>query len=133
MGKGLTMADTSKFWAWFDATRDAAIVTEDGKVFHAAGFDLTHTGGGCTAWQRAIDGTPWLIWIATDDAGHSLSRDELEAGGSWFTWVMHSEDSSVSQAIESTSAYAAALIGDNMADIVKAGRIDTLGMSYDPY
>jgi len=122
--------DTSRFWKWFDATRDAAIATEDGRKFHAAGFDLTHTGGGCTAWQRAIDGTDWLIWIATSEAGHELNPADIEAGDDFGAWIVHKEDSPHSLAKRSNTVEGILSIADEMAATVQRGEIDSLGMEY---
>jgi len=82
----MVMAMSDKFWTWFDAMRDAAIATEDGKLFHAAGFDLTHTGGGCTAWERVIPDTPYVLWITNSNAGHDLTQEDIDYYGE--TWLL---------------------------------------------
>lgn len=123
--------DTSRFWAWFNATRDAAIATDDGRKFHAAGFDLTHTGGGCTAWERRIDGTPWTIWIATGDAGHTLTAEDIAAGDNWGAWIIHDTDGHHSNALNSETVEGILQIADNMAETVQRGELESLGMNYD--
>jgi hypothetical protein len=125
--------DTSRFWAWFDATRNAAIQTDDGRKFHAAGFDLTHTGGGCTAWERAIPGTDWLIWIATSEAGHELTPADIEAGDDFGAWIVHKEESHHSRAQNANTVEGVLKIADEMAATVQRGEIDSLHMEYVHY
>lgn len=65
------------FWEWFDATVETAKATPEGAAFAAAGFELAHTGGGCTAWQRAIAGTDWVVSITDSEGlGHKVDPDE---------------------------------------------------------
>jgi hypothetical protein len=57
---------TARFWAWFDRASAEAKETELGKRMTAAGFTVTHTGGGCLAWERTFpDGR--YIWLCDED------------------------------------------------------------------
>ena len=57
----------SRFSEWFDALVAEAERSHDGKLFKVAGFELEHTGGGCTAWRRdAADG---YFILVTDSTG----------------------------------------------------------------
>lgn len=57
----------SRFFEWFEGLVAEAEATEDGKLFKAVGFELAHTGGGCTAWRRAaVEG---YFVLVTDSTG----------------------------------------------------------------
>lgn len=65
---------------FFDAYakhESAALATEDGKAFTAAGFTFWHTGGGCTAWQRDVGSSGWYLLI-TDSSGCDAMLDPMQ-------------------------------------------------------
>jgi len=78
----------SRFFEWLDNLVAEAERTEEGRMFKAAGFELEHTGGGCTAWLRsAIDGYYILI---TDSTGtdHRLGDSYATDSGRPDRWLI---------------------------------------------
>jgi hypothetical protein len=69
----------SNFWKWFDEVKAKASATEYGAAMVAAGFELGHTGGGCTAWEKQIGGG-WFILVTNDDASHELENGDIVIG-----------------------------------------------------
>lgn len=64
-----------------DEQRDAA----DTAAFYAAGFEIAHTGGGCTAWRKTVGARAVLV---TDEDGCSRSR----SGAFWLVGIYYNED-----------------------------------------
>lgn len=123
------MHDTSRFWAWFDSLSAAAILTDDGKQFAAAGFRLDHTGGGCTGWRRDIEGTDKFTLITNGDLGHTLSSEDVDYFGmSWLCGVHDLETCGYSTRCETSASVARILAyADSMEASVKAGDLDAIG------
>jgi hypothetical protein len=120
---------TSKFWEWFDATAKAAGETFDGKMFIADGFELSHTGGGCTAWEKPIAGTPWVLTIVSDDSSHILELDYPES--QWLLMVQHSEGCAYSNAtLESRSTATILQMAHNLIPDIQDGIFTGLEMTY---
>ena len=67
----------SDFWTAFDKHEKQTLATADGAALKAAGFEFSHTGGGCTAFQREIVGYQgfegWEVWV-TDSGGTDAIR-----------------------------------------------------------
>lgn len=115
----------SRFFEWFDGLIADAEGTEDGKLFKAAGFELEHTGGGCSAWRRgAVDGYFILI---TDSSGsdHRLGDGYATDPARPDRWLigLHLQDGDHLESIEATTVTDA---------IAAAQRLDTLARQYSP-
>jgi hypothetical protein len=118
------MADISKWWIWFDGLRDAAIETDNGKRLHAAGFDLTHTGGGCTAWERAIVGTEYVLWITDGNSGHELTQEAIDYyGDSWLLGAHHLMEGYYTDCLMTCSVDVLIRMADQLDRDVKAGTV----------
>jgi len=58
-------SDTDRFFNWLERTEAAAYRSTVGKRMTRAGFEVRHTGGGCLAWERVING--YCVWITVLD------------------------------------------------------------------
>jgi hypothetical protein len=68
----------SDFWKWFDKVSAEAAQSEVGKLMTAAGFTVTHTGGGCLAWERTLGGSAaTYVWVTDDDSGLGEKAEQL--------------------------------------------------------
>jgi hypothetical protein len=56
------------FWNWLNTVTTEALATDVGQRMQAEGFTVTHTGGGCLAWERTLSHGRY-VWITDDDAG----------------------------------------------------------------
>lgn len=62
----------SQSFEWLHELTDAAESTDEGRLFKTAGFDLHHTGGGCTAWRRAAVGGYHILVTDSTGTDHRL-------------------------------------------------------------
>lgn len=66
------------FWQWFDGIVEAAPETTIGSIMVAAGYEVTHTGGGCLAWRKeAPNGGYALICDEGNGLGDKLAETYL--------------------------------------------------------
>lgn len=72
------MSERALNWhKWWDGVVATANATPEGIAFIAAGFQLQHTGGGCTAWQREVG--DWVILITDSEGlGHRLDAHAID-------------------------------------------------------
>ena len=119
------MADISKWWAWFDSVCDKAATTDDGKRFLAAGFTVTHTGGGCTAWERLIPGTDKAIMITDGNLGHNLTQEAIDYFGEmWTVGACSTENGSYAEYFRETAILSEALrLADGLQEAIQAGTV----------
>lgn len=116
----------SRFFEWFDGLVAEAEGTEDGKMFKAAGFELEHTGGGCTAWRRgAVDG---YFILVTDSTGtdHRLGDSYAIDAARPDRWLigLHLHDGDHLESAEATT----------VADAIAAAeRLDATARQFSPY
>lgn len=113
----------STFWDWFDATREAALATETGKRMALDGFGLTHTGGGCTAWQKEIAGTEFFILISSE-SGHEIELADPDAV--WAVMVEHKENGNYTNCKESRSTETILMFARDMEILVEDGNFAEL-------
>lgn len=81
--------DTSQFWIWFDAQTSKAKETTIGQLMASVGFHVTHTGGGCLAWEKSTQGCPWSLWI-TDES--TLGTDRAESERCFGAMLIHDDN-----------------------------------------
>jgi hypothetical protein len=116
---------TFDFWAWFDKRESEANATDDGKRFTAAGFELHHTGGGCTAWLRQIPDSEWhLLVTAGDGCSHELATDIPDC------WLIgaHSRDGAWTACREGATVDDALRHADEMQALIAAGNLESMGV-----
>jgi hypothetical protein len=58
---------TFDFWGWFDTKVATAKASPVGKIMTAQGWEISHTGGGCLAWEKTTDNA--YVWICDQDQG----------------------------------------------------------------
>lgn len=85
----MTTQRDSRFFQWFDAVTSEAADTLIGKTMATAGYVVTHTGGGCLAWEKAAEGCNWCVWICEEDSG--LGTDESESATIFGAMLNHVE------------------------------------------
>jgi hypothetical protein len=102
-------ASIDSFWKWFDAKRNEALATQDGKAFAESGMEITHTGGGFVAWEFSHGES--YVWV-TDDDGTGLFTTPENTG--WTVGYYREcecidwkECQTVADAIEQAKAYRA--------------------------
>jgi hypothetical protein len=61
------VAPRSTFFEWFDGVTARAAQTPVGAFMASHGYTVTHTGGGCLAWEKTSGN--WSVWICENDAG----------------------------------------------------------------
>lgn len=115
----------SRSFEWFDELVAAAARTEDGRLFSAAGFELHHIGGGCTAWRRAaVDG---YFILVTDSTGtdHRLGNSYAIDAARPDRWLigLHLDDGDHLDSIETTTVAEA---------IASAQRLDVTARQFSP-
>lgn len=113
-------------FAWFDGLVAEAEATEDGKLFKEAGFELEHTGGGCTAWRRAaVDGYVILVTDSTGTDHRQGSGYAIDAGrpDRWLIGL-HLHDGDHLESDEATTVAEA---------IAAAQRLDAMARQFSPY
>lgn len=105
------------FWTAFDNHAKAALATDEGKAFADSNFSFSHTGGGCTAWERDIDDTGCFIWI-TDCSGTSTALSTTEPD----CWIIgaHGGDGGWSACREAKTVEEALAIADEVHRLVVA-------------
>ena len=115
----------SQSFEWFDKLTTAAESTDEGRLFKAAGFDLHHTGGGCTAWRRAaVDGYHILV---TDSTGtdHRLGDSYVIDAAHPDRWLigLHLDDGDHLESSDAATVVEA---------IEAAGRLDEAARRFSP-
>lgn len=114
------------WWKWWDGVVAAAAATEQGQAFIAAGFTLWHTGGGCTAWRRDIEGAGKFVMITDGDLGHKLSAEDIANGLAWTVSVIEDEGDGYSEAQETAITSTALGYAEMMTSQVLAGDLAAL-------
>lgn len=117
----------STFWKWFDATRAAAMETETGKRMALDGFELTHTGGGCTAWEKPIKGTDYSLFIASESS-HEIDLADPDAV--WAVMVEHNKTGDYSECKESRSTETILKLARDMEIMVEDGNFSEMHLTY---
>lgn len=64
------------FHEWLNAETAKALASEEGKAFVAAGFEFTHTGGGCTAWEKQFADGRRIMITDSEGLGHTLGPSD---------------------------------------------------------
>ena len=66
---------TARFFDWLENVHDKAPQSPVGKIMTANNYSISHTGGGCLAWELTIDDSHYL-WICDLGNGLGDSVDE---------------------------------------------------------
>ncbi|MER8619214.1 hypothetical protein NKG99_20645 [Mesorhizobium sp. M1409] len=111
-----TITSAAERWRiWWTGVVAVADGTPEGQAFNAGGFHLEHTGGGCTAWERPVDGTGWRILITDSEGlGHTLEGDHSFRPGKPDCWLIgaQSDDDDGTDCEEADSVEQALEIAD---------------------
>lgn len=82
----------SKFFAWFNDIEREAAATPAGAFMASHGFTVAHTGGGCLAWSKRVDGKPWSVWVTDGDAGLGIEQGlEFKSARDFGCMLIHDE------------------------------------------
>jgi hypothetical protein len=86
------MTDSTRptFWQWFDSRKAQALATDIGKFMASRGYDVTHTGGGCLAWE-GLARNHWQVWITDDDAGLGDDLPDWQASQTFCAMLCHDD------------------------------------------
>lgn len=86
----MTDATRPTFWQWFDSRKAQALATDIGKFMASRGYDVTHTGGGCLAWE-GLSRDHWQAWITDDDAGLGDDLSDWQASQTFCAMLCHDD------------------------------------------
>lgn len=117
-------AQAERWLIWWKGVVAEASATPEGQTFNAASFHLEHTGGGCTAWERPVDGTPWRILITDSEGlGHTLEGEHCYRPGSPDCWLIgaQNDDGDGTECEEADTAERALEIADALQQRLKEG------------
>lgn len=83
----------TRFFAWFDGVTAEADKTPAGQFMAGHGYTITHTGGGCLAWEKRLPGTDFAIWICDGDAGLGIEEhgDKFQVATDFGCMLTHHE------------------------------------------
>lgn len=107
----------SNFVEWFDALVADADLTDDGKLFKVAGFELEHTGGGCTAWRRDVGNGGYILITDSGGTDHRLGEAYAADPSLPDCWLvgLHRDDES-SDGVEAATVAEAITEAQRIAD-----------------
>jgi hypothetical protein len=81
--------EAERWFKWFDSACAEAKKSPVGKFLTRRHWEVTHTGGGCMAWEQVAPDGEFYVWITDDDAGLGEDRKDLKA--SWCVGLYHRE------------------------------------------
>jgi hypothetical protein len=86
----MTDNERPTFWQWFDSRKAQAMATDIGKHMAARGFDVTHTGGGCLAWEGPSR-DHWQAWITDGDSSLGDDLPDWQAAQTFCAMLCHDD------------------------------------------
>lgn len=106
--------------AWFDELVAEARRTDDGKSFGAAGFELAHTGGGCTAWRLDL-GECFILITDSGGTDHRLGDGYAADPARADCWLigLHLNDGEYSDGDEAATAVEAIAVARRIVDLAR--------------
>jgi hypothetical protein len=112
------------FVEWFIDLQDKASQTADGIAFINSNFELSHQGGGTTAWFRDIDDTDWHILI-TDSEG--CSHDLTDEGEDYYLIGGHNAEGKFTGNCQTAATAEEAIrLADEMHERIAKGDLEGL-------
>jgi len=131
------LSEASKRWhSWWDGVVAAANATPEGIAFTKGNFQLTHTGGGCTAWEREVGDTGWRVLITDSEGlGHKLEANAAEdetIPDYWLIGGQHDDDETGTECLKAATAEEALAAADRVhAELAFTAAIGKNGATED--
>ena len=117
--------EASRRWhTWWEGVVAVANATPEGVAFTNDNFQLTHTGGGCTAWERDVDDTGWRILITDSEGlGHKLEATDANgvAPDYWLVGGQHDDHDTGTECVKCATVEEALAAADRLHEQLTAG------------
>jgi hypothetical protein len=86
--------EAKRWFDWFDTICAKAKASPVGKILTARGFAISHTGGGCLAWEKST--ATHYAWITGED-GVSLEDDATDPSTIEFIVGLYDQDGEIDE------------------------------------